>query len=37
MLKFKVHDKLHEIYDYKKTQEILGTSIEEGLKLLESV
>lgn len=34
---FKVHDKLHEIYDYKKMQEILGTSIEEGLKILESV
>ena len=37
MLKFKVYDKLHEIYDYKKMQEILGTSIEEGLKILESV
>lgn len=30
-----VHDKLHEVYDFKKTQEILGTSVEEGLKILE--
>ena len=30
-----VHDKLHEAYDFKKTQEILGTSVEEGLKILE--
>lgn len=34
---FQVHDKLHEIYDFKKTQEILGTSVEEGLKILEGV
>lgn len=34
---FKVHDKLHEIYDFKKTQEILGNSAEEGLKILESM
>lgn len=34
---FKVHDKLHESYDFKKTQEILGTSVEEGLKILESM
>ena len=32
---FKVHDKLHEKYDFKKTQEILGSSLEEGLKILE--
>lgn len=32
-----VHDKLHEIYDFKKTQEILGTSVEESLKILESM
>lgn len=32
---FAVHDKLHESYDFKKTQEILGTSVEEGLKILE--
>ena len=30
-----VHDRLHEVYDFKKTQEILGTSVEEGLKILE--
>lgn len=34
---FKVHNKLQEIYDFKKTQEILGTSVEEGLKILESI
>lgn len=34
---FLVHDKLHEKYDFKKTQEILGTSVEEGLKILESM
>lgn len=32
---FAVHDKLHEKYDFKKTQEILGTSVEQGLELLE--
>ena len=32
---FAVHDKLHETYDFQKTQEILGTSVEEGLKILE--
>lgn len=30
-----VHDKLHEAYDFQKTQEILGTSVEDGLKILE--
>lgn len=30
-----VHDKLHEVYDFQKTQEILGRSVEEGLKILE--
>ena len=30
-----VHDNLHKAYDFKKTQEILGKSIEEGLKILE--
>ncbi|MGN0279239.1 MAG: hypothetical protein ACI4C4_07780 [Lachnospiraceae bacterium] len=33
---FRTHDKLHEKYDLKKTQEILGASVEEGLKILES-
>ena len=33
----KVHDKLHEIYDFKKTQEILGKNVEEGLQILESI
>lgn len=32
---FRVHSRLHEIYDFKKTQEILGTSVEEGLRILE--
>lgn len=34
---FQVHDKLHESYDFKKTQEILGTSVEEGLEILEGM
>lgn len=34
---FQVHDKLHERYNFKKTQEILGTSVEEGLKILEGM
>ena len=34
---FKVHDKLHEIYDFKKTQEILGKSVEGRLQILESM
>lgn len=32
---FQVHDRLHEKYDFQKTQEILGQSTEEGLRLLE--
>ncbi|MCI5620486.1 MAG: GNAT family N-acetyltransferase [Lachnospiraceae bacterium] len=32
---FRVHDKLHENYDFKKTQEILGQNAEEGLRILE--
>lgn len=32
---FGVQDKLHENYDFKKTQEILGQNTEEGLKILE--
>ncbi|MCQ2593152.1 MAG: DUF3795 domain-containing protein [Treponema sp.] len=31
----KVHDKLHEKYDFAKTQEILEQDLEEGLKILE--
>ena len=34
---FKFHDKLHEIYDFKKTQEILGKSVEGRLQILESM
>ena len=30
-----VHDKLHEKYDFAKTQEILGQDMYEGLALLE--
>ena len=32
---FQVQDKLHETFDFKKTQEILGTDAEEGLRILE--
>lgn len=31
-----VHDKLHERFDFAKTQEILGHDMREGLKLLEN-
>jgi len=31
----KVHDKLHERFDFAKTQEILGQDVHEGLKILE--
>ena len=33
----KVHDRLHEKYEFAKTQEILGRDMYEGLKLLENV
>ena len=33
---FRVHDKMHEKYDFKKTQELLGQDAEEGLKIMES-
>ena len=31
----KVHDRLHQKYDFEKTQEILGQDYREGLKILE--
>lgn len=31
-----VHDRLHERYDFAKTQEILGKDMHEGLKILEN-
>ncbi len=31
----KTHDKLHERYDFAKTQEILGQDMHEGLRILE--
>ena len=31
----KVHDRLHETYDFAKTQEILGQDFQEGLRILE--
>ncbi len=31
-----VHDRLHERYDFAKTQEILGQDMHEGLKILEN-
>ncbi|MGN1343079.1 MAG: GNAT family N-acetyltransferase, partial [Traorella sp.] len=34
---FQVHDELHKIYDFKKTQEILGNSVQEGLEILENM
>ncbi len=33
---FRVHDRLHETYDFQKTQEILGNAPEGGLRILES-
>ena len=30
-----VHNKLHEKYEFAKTQEILGQDMYEGLKILE--
>ncbi len=32
---FKVHDKLHEKYDFQKTQEILSEDLDRGLEILE--
>lgn len=32
---FRVHDRLHEKYTFEKTQQILGQSVEEGLRILE--
>lgn len=32
---FCVQDRLHQVYDFKKTQEILGSDAQEGLKILE--
>ncbi|MGN0403099.1 MAG: GNAT family N-acetyltransferase [Acetatifactor sp.] len=32
---FKVHDKLHEKYDFKKTQEVLGEDLDKALAILE--
>ena len=32
---FRVHDRLHEQHDFQKTQQILGQSPEEGLRILE--
>ena len=31
----KMHDRLHEKYDFAKTQEILGQDFQEGLRILE--
>ena len=33
---FYVHDKLHEVHVFKKTQEILGTDAKENIKDLEN-
>lgn len=32
---FRAHDRLHERFDFKKIQEVLSVSVEEGLKMLE--
>lgn len=32
---FAVHDRLHQKYDFQKTQEILGETLETGLRILE--
>ena len=29
------HEKLNEVYDFKKAQELLGTDVKTGLKILE--
>ena len=29
-------DKLNEVYDFKKAQELLGTDVKTGLKILEN-
>lgn len=34
---FRVHDKLHQTYDFKKTQEILGENAKKGLRILEQM
>lgn len=31
----KVHDRLHQKYDFSKTQELLGRDLAEGLRILE--
>ena len=31
----KMHDRLHEKYDFSKAQEILGQDFQEGLRILE--
>lgn len=33
----KAHDRIHQKYDFSKTQELLGQDVMEGLKLLESI
>ena len=30
------HEKLNEVYDFKKAQELLGTDVKTGLKILEN-
>ena len=30
------HEKLNEVYDFKKAQELLGADVETGLKILEN-
>lgn len=32
---FRVHDRLHQKYDFQKTQEILGEDLQKGLRILE--
>ena len=32
----KVHDRLHERFDFAKAQEVLGQDIYEGLKIMEN-
>lgn len=32
----KVHDRLHQRFDFAKTQEILGRDVYEGFKILEN-
>ncbi len=33
---FRAHDRLHELHDFRKTQEVLGPTVADGLRVLET-